>query len=171
MRPNTSQEYCFAEGEIRDFNETEYCLDIPDNIRSAISAAEQLPMMASRRVVRITGVRVSTSANKDTLKEDASRYLPIILSGRRPRRWLFSSPMSSTATARSAAALKENSVAVDFPRLAGGELQKWVRDNLRSIGSEADDQTVRHLIDVTGDDLRRLMNKMKSFRPRPYPVS
>ena len=60
----------FGEGDFRDFNDDSCSLNIPDNIRSALSAANQLPMMAGRRVVRITEVRVSTSANKDTLKED-----------------------------------------------------------------------------------------------------
>src|SRR5678816_352980 len=60
----------FAEGDARDFNETEFSLSIEGNLTAALSAAEQLPMMSSRRVIRITDVRVSATGAKDTLRED-----------------------------------------------------------------------------------------------------
>ena len=52
----------FVEGDARDFNETEFSLTIEGNLTAALSAAEQLPMMSSRRVIRITDVRVTAKS-------------------------------------------------------------------------------------------------------------
>ena len=60
----------FGEEDFRDFNETEFSLAVSDNLQPALAAAEQLPMMAKRRVVRIADVRIGATSNKDTLKED-----------------------------------------------------------------------------------------------------
>ena len=51
----------FAEGDFRDFNETEFSLAVSDNLQPALAAAEQLPMMAQKRVVRICDVRVGAT--------------------------------------------------------------------------------------------------------------
>ncbi len=57
----TIADLAFSEGDFRDFNDDEFSLNTPDNIRSALAAADQLPMMATRRVVKISDVRVSRS--------------------------------------------------------------------------------------------------------------
>ncbi len=46
---------CFGADELREFNEDEYSLNSPEKLRSALAAAEQLSMMASRRVIRGDG--------------------------------------------------------------------------------------------------------------------
>src|SRR4051812_36958277 len=57
----------FVEGDFRDLNETSFSLSTDtDVLRQAVGAAEQLPMMASRRVVRITDVRISATGRGDT---------------------------------------------------------------------------------------------------------
>src|SRR5688500_8923773 len=60
----------FCESDARDFNETEFSLNVEGNLSAALAAAEQLPMMSLRRVIRITDVRVSSTGMKDTLRED-----------------------------------------------------------------------------------------------------
>ena len=47
-------EACFGEGDFRDFNDDAFSLNTPDNIRTALAAADQLPMMAARRAVTVT---------------------------------------------------------------------------------------------------------------------
>ena len=74
----------FGEGDFRDFNDDLFSLNTPDSIRTALASANQLPMMAARRVVRITEVRVSTSSMKDTLKEDAEDVLAAYLTNPSP---------------------------------------------------------------------------------------
>src|SRR5512132_3098536 len=60
----------FTAGEARDFNETVFSLNVEGNLRGALAAAEQLPMMASRRLILVTDVRVATTSARDTLRED-----------------------------------------------------------------------------------------------------
>src|ERR1043166_104237 len=66
----TITDRAFAGDDLRDFNETSFSLNSEGNLRSALSAAEQLPMMASRRVIRITDLRISASGIRDTITED-----------------------------------------------------------------------------------------------------
>ena len=92
---------CFGEGELREFNEDEYSLNTPDNLRSALAAAEQLPMMAAKRVIRVTDVRVAATSNRDSLKEE---FEPILAAYRAtedalPRRARWPSPSSATPLA------------------------------------------------------------------------
>lgn len=159
----------FTEGEMRDFNETEFSLDVSDNIKSALSAAEQLPMMAAKRVVRITDVRVSTSAMKDTLKEDAEPILAEYLKRPSQSTVVIFVADELNGTRKLTKLLTANSVAVDFKRLESGDLNTWVRDHVRDLDSEADDQTIRYLISVAGDDVRRLTNEIEKLSAAVLP--
>src|SRR5437773_10086873 len=69
LAAETIVNYSFAEGNNRDFNETTFSLNNEDNLRAALAAAWQLPMMASRRVVLVTDVRISASGWRDTITE------------------------------------------------------------------------------------------------------
>ncbi len=160
---------CFAEGEMRDFNETEFSLDISDNIKSALSAAEQLPMMAAKRVIRITDVRVSTSAMRDTLKEDAEPILTEYLKNPSPSTVVIFVADELNGTRKLSKLLTSNSLAVEFERLNNDGLQKWASDHLRDLGSEADTQTIRYLVSMAGNDVRRLTNEVEKLSAAALP--
>jgi DNA polymerase-3 subunit delta len=160
---------CFSEGEMRDFNETEFSLDVSDNIKSALSAAEQLPMMAAKRVIRITDVRVSTSAMKDTLKEDAEQILTEYLKRPSQSSVVIFVADELNGTRKLAKLLTGNSVAVEFKRLDDAGLRKWASDHIRDAGSEADEQTIRHLVNMAGDDVRRLTNEIEKLSAAALP--
>jgi hypothetical protein len=72
----------FGSEELRDFNETDFSLNTEGNLASALAAAEQLPMLASRRVIRISDVRVTAGGIRDTLRDDDENLLMSYL--RRP---------------------------------------------------------------------------------------
>ena len=160
---------CFTDGEMRDFNETEFSLDVSDNIRSALSAAEQLPMMAARRVVRITDVRISTSAMKDTLKEDAEQILADYLKNPSQSTVVIFVADELNGTRKLTKLLTANSVAVEFKRLDDEGLRKWASDHIRDAGSEADPQTIRYLVNIAGDDVRRLTNEIEKLSAAALP--
>lgn len=160
---------CFNEGEMRDFNETEFSLDVSDNIKSALSAAEQLPMMAAKRVVRITDVRVSTSAMKDTLKEDAEKILAEYLINPSKSSVVIFVADELNANRKIGKLLRTNTVAVEFERLDNSSLIKWATDHIRDANSDADAQTIRHLVDIAGDDVRRLTNEIEKLSAAALP--
>ena len=160
---------CFGEGDLREFNETEYSLAIADNIKPALAAAEQLPMMAAKRVVRITDVRVAASSNRDTLKEDAEGFVAAYLAKPSESSVVIFVADELNTNRKLGKLLKERSAAVDFARLDDAGLRKWAADQLRDRDAEADQQTLRHLVDVVGDDVRRLTNEVKKLSAAALP--
>src|SRR5438128_2108475 len=68
------------ENSLREFNENEFSLNQSENLSYALASAEQLPMIAKRRVILISDVKVSSSGTKDTLKEDYETLLTSYLS-------------------------------------------------------------------------------------------
>src|SRR6476659_6528531 len=75
LAAKTIADFYFAEGDLRDFNETTFSLTTGDDVQRALAAAEQLPMMAQRRVVKIVDVRISASGYRDTVTEDSEPAL------------------------------------------------------------------------------------------------
>ena len=147
---------CFGEGDFRDFNDDSFSLNIPDNLRNAISAANQLPMMAERRVVKISEVRVATSANKDTLKEEYFDAVAAYLKNPSPSSVVIFVADELNANRKVGKLLKADSGAVEFAPLGDAELVRWARQELRKRNAEMDDRTLRHLLALIGPDVRRL---------------
>src|SRR5438105_14668916 len=79
LAAKTITEFSFAEGDFRDFNETHFSLNREESLQQALAAAEQLPMMASRRVVRITDGKISASGFRDTVREEHEKALAAYL--------------------------------------------------------------------------------------------
>lgn len=159
----------FAEGDFRDFNDNEFSLNDPDNIKSALAAADQLPMMASRRVVKVTDVRVSSSAAKDTLKEDQYDTLSAYFSNPAPASVVIFVADELNGSRRVGKLLRDKTVAVEFPMLEDGELVQWVRGRLKDLGAEIDDRTLRHLVSLTGSDARRLTTELGKLATAALP--
>src|SRR5437764_3503634 len=65
----------FDAGDLRDFNFDEFTLTERQGIGDAIAAAQQLPMMSSKRVVRVDGARVAATSQRDTIREDDEEIL------------------------------------------------------------------------------------------------
>jgi DNA polymerase III subunit delta len=160
---------CFGEGELREFNEDEYSLNAAENLRSALAAAEQLPMMAARRVIRVTDVRVAATANRDSLKEEFEPALAAYLDNPCESSVVIFVADELSGNRRLGKLLKDKTAAVEFARLDDADLRKWVSDHLRSIGAEADAETIRHLVNVAGDDVRRLSNEAEKLAAAAMP--
>lgn len=160
---------CFGERDLREFNETEFSLNTPDNIRSALAAAEQLPMMAAKRFVRVTDVRVAATSNRDTLKEEYAEALAAYLERPSERTVVLFLADELSGNRKLGKLLKEKTAAVEFQRLDAMGLQKWADEHFRELESEADVSVIRHLLALTGDDLRRLSNEVKKLSAAALP--
>lgn len=152
----TIADLSFGKEDFRDFNDDVFSLNTPDNIKNALAAADQLPMMAQRRVVKITEVRVTASANKDTLKEDQFDALASYLANPSPNSVVIVVADELNRSRRVGKLLSEKSVSVEFTPLEDAELVKWANSKLDELGSQMDDRTIRHLIGTIGPDVRRL---------------
>lgn len=160
---------CFGEGDLREFNETEFSLNTPDNLKSALAAAEQLPMMAAKRFVRVTDVRVAATSNRDTLKEEYVDALAAYLEKPSESTVVLFLADELSGNRKLGKLLKDKTAAVEFERLDALGLQKWADDRFRELGSEADVPTIRHLISLVGDDLRRLNNEVNKLSAAALP--
>ena len=159
----TIAEYGFSEGEFRDFNDDVFSLNIPENITTALAAANQLPMMAARRVVRITEVRVSTSSIKDTLKEDAEDVLQSYLANPCPSSIVIFVADELNGSRKLGKLLKSHPAAVEFKRLDSDELRKWAKDVFDKSGVGIDAAALRKLVELVGCDVRRVTTEAQKL--------
>lgn len=169
LAAKTIANLAFAEGDYRDFNEDEFSLNAPDNLRTALAAANQLPMMATRRVIRITEVRVANSSFKDTLKEDYEDSLSAYLSNPSPSSVVIFIADELNGNRKITKLLRSNSVSVEFTPLDDAELRKWASEKITEAGAEIDANTLRYLIDIVGPDVRRLNNEVAKLSTAALP--
>lgn len=165
----TISDKSFSEGELRDFNETEFSLNVEGNLAQAIAAAEQLPMMATRRVIRVTDVKVSPVVARDTIREDDEALLSGYL--RRPADFTVLIFVADEFDKRRKIAklLTDHAVAVDFEDLDDRELAKFARERFDEAGCRIDDRSLRLLISLVGPDVRRLMLEVDKLSTAALP--
>lgn len=145
----------FGKEDFRDFNDDSFTLTVADNIKNALAAADQLPMMAQKRVVKITEVRVGVSANKDTLKEDYFEAVKAYLANPSPSSVVIFVADELNGNRKVGKLLKEHAGAVDFSPLDDKALNEHAR-KLQKNDAEMSEGVLRHLIALVGPDVRRL---------------
>ena len=163
LAAKTIADFVFHDASVRDFNEDEYSLNTPENLSYALASAEQLPMIASRRVIRVCDVRVSSTSTKDTLKEDYEDVLANYLKRPAETSVVIFIADELDKRRRMSRLLIENSVAVEFAALDDGKLKNWAKDKLKESGARADELALNHLIALVGNDVRRLTNEIEKI--------
>jgi len=165
----TIAKLAFGETDFRDFNDDLFSLNTPDNIRTALASANQLPMMAARRVVRITEVRVSTSSMKDTLKEDAEDLLAAYLANPSPTSVVVFVVDELNGTRKLGKMLKNHSAAVEFKSLDSSEIQKWALDVFKKAEVTIEPNAMRKLVEYSGNDVRRIAGEAEKLATASFP--
>lgn len=169
LAARTITERSFAEGDFRDFNDAEFSVGDSDTLQNALAAAEQLPMMARRRVVRITDVRISATGARDTLNEAHEAALLKYLKRPSESTVLIFVADELNGNRRISKILKENSVAVEFTHLSDNELARWARDKIRDAGSDIDERSLRILVSLVGPNVRRLTTEVQKLATAALP--
>lgn len=159
----------FAPGDLRDFNETSFSLNTEENLGRALAAAEQLPMMASRRVVRITDIRISATGFRDTINETHEPLLAAYLSNPSPNTVVILVADELNGVRKMGKFLRSSGAAVEFLRLDDRQLTEWARTQIKDAGVEMDETTLRHLIARVGADVRRLTNELNKLAAASMP--
>jgi DNA polymerase III subunit delta len=144
-----------TDSSLREFNETTFSL-AESKIEHALAAAEQLPMISARRVVKITEVRVSATGAKDTLKEDDETILARYLHRPAESSVVIFVADEIDKRRKISKLLLENTVAVEFTPLSEMELTAWAKGKLKEQNAEIEDRALRHLIGLVGDNLRKI---------------
>lgn len=136
---------------IRDFNEASFSL-LTDSVRSAIAAAEQLPMMSERRVVRVRDFARLRDADEDVLIA--------YLGNPSPSTVMIFTADDLDKRKKSTKALLDACTVVDFSPLKDSEAKAWAKTYLKSLKSAADDQVLSEIINLVGTDIQTLATEL-----------
>jgi DNA polymerase-3 subunit delta len=149
-----------AGASLREFNEMSFSLATTD-VQQAIAAAEQLPMMSARRVVRVTDfgkLREEDEAAllRYTTRPSEASVVIFVADDFDKRRKLSKSLMDAC-------------VSVEFAAMDDAKAQVWARDYLKELKAEADERTLSHVISLVGTGARRLKLELDKLATAALP--
>lgn len=136
---------------IREFNDASFSL-LTDSVRSAIAAAEQLPMMSERRVVRVRDFARLRDADEDVLIGYLSNPSPTTV-------MIFTAD-DLDKRKKSTKALLDACAVVDFSPLKDSEAKTWAKSYLKSLKTAADDPVLSEIVNLVGTDVQTLANEI-----------
>ena len=139
-------ERSFSEGDFRDFKESHFSLNSSDNLENALGVARQLPMMAQRRVVVVTDVRISASGHRDTITDNHEEMLSAYLAAPSPTSSIVFVADELNGVRKMGKFLRANTAAVEFAPLSEQELAAWGRKEFEKAGCEIDEVTLRECV-------------------------
>lgn len=153
----------FAPGDLRDFNETTFTLNTEGNLERALAAARQLPMLAAKRIVLITDLRVSASGFRDTLTEAHEPILSSYLADPSPQTIIIFLADELNGVRKMGRFLRESVAAVEFAPPKDIELRALARKEFETAGVTIDEPTMDHFLSLIGSDVRRMTNEIKKL--------
>jgi DNA polymerase-3 subunit delta len=136
---------------LREFNDSSFNL-LRDSVQAAIAAAEQLPMMSDRRVVRIRDFARLRENDEETL----IRYL----NNPAPSTVMIFIADDLDKRKKATRTLLDNCFVVDFSALKDAEAKAWVKARLKELKVTADDAVLSEIISLVGTDVQTLFNEI-----------
>lgn len=165
----TIADIALAGTALREFNEVAYSLNDADGLAAALAAAEQLPMISERRVVRVDDVRVSSSGKRDTLKEDDEPRLASYISRPCPSSVVIFVADDLDRRRKLAKILLDKAVAVSFEHLNDAELANWARREISARGADIDERALHYFVGLVGNDMQRLETEIGKITTAALP--
>ncbi|HEY0406154.1 MAG TPA: DNA polymerase III subunit delta [Pyrinomonadaceae bacterium] len=153
-------EAALRDAPLREFNESSFSLSSVD-VQQAIAAAEQLPMMTARRVVRVTEFSRLREADEEALARYLARpaesSVVIFIADDLDKRRKLSKQLLDTCAS------------VEFASLGDAELALWAKSRLRELKAETDERALHQLIALVGSDVRTLSNELEKLATAALP--
>lgn len=136
---------------LREFNESSFSL-LTDSALAAIAAAEQLPMMSERRVIRIRDF----AKLRETDEEIIIRYL------NRPADSTVMVFVADELDKRKklTKALLTSCAVVEFPAIKDAEAKVWTRARLKELKTTIDERVLSEVIRLVGTNLQTLSSEL-----------
>ena len=159
----------FQPTDLRDFNYDEFSLNDRQGIGSAIAAAEQLPMMSSKRVVKVSDIRIAATAARDTLRESDEELLARYLGNPSDSTVLILVVDELNGNRKLTKLLKKHVVTVEFNKLEQTDLLAWIGRTAQELDTQFDDRAIKHLIELVGPNLQRLNNEIAKLSAAALP--
>lgn len=139
---------------LREFNEHSFNL-LSGDVHEALAAAEQLPLMSERRVVRITEFGKLREADEEVLikyvSNPAESSVVIFIADEPDKR------------KRLIKTLLEGCVAVEFAALKDGEAKRWVRERLEELNLSAEPAVVDEFVTLVGSNMQTLNSELEKL--------
>jgi DNA polymerase III subunit delta len=162
LAAKTITEKILQDSPLREFNETEFSLNDTEFLH-AIASAEQLPMISSRRVVKITEINKLKESDEDALARYVTRpaesSVVIFVADDLDKRRRF------------AKILLENCVSVEFTNLSDMELIAWANGRLKELNVQADEKALRQIVALVGNNVLKLTNEIEKLATAALPDS
>jgi DNA polymerase-3 subunit delta len=136
---------------LREFNESSFSL-LTDSAMAAIAAAEQLPMMSERRVVRIKDFAKLRETDEEIIIRYLSRPVPSTV-------MLFVADDLDKRKKLTKALLTSCAV-VEFPAVKDAEAKAWARTRLKELKTIADDRVLSKIVSLVGTNLQALRSEL-----------
>jgi DNA polymerase-3 subunit delta len=136
---------------LREFNESSFSL-LTDPALAAVAAAEQLPMMSERRVIRIRDF----AKLRETDEEIIIRYL------NRPADSTVMVFVADDLDKRKklTKALLSSCAVVEFPAVKDAEAKVWARARLKELKTMIDERVLSEVIMLVGTNLQTLSSEL-----------
>ena len=144
---------------LREFNDSTFSLRTGD-VRSAIAAAEQLPMMSPRRVVQIKDLAKLDEANEEILLDYINRPVETSVV-------IFNT--DDTDKRKKFAKKLMQGAAFEFPPLNNAELTAWAKSYLTELKAEAVPAVLSRIIELVGSNVRMLSNELNKLATAALP--
>lgn len=144
---------------LREFNDLSISLADGD-ARPAVAEAEQLPLMSSRRVIRVTDFNKLDEDNEAFLLRYVERPVEtsvvIFVTDDIDKRKKFAKTLMKGA-------------AFEFVPLNDGELTAWARTHLKELEAEVETDVLRRIVELVGSDVRTLSNELNKLSAAALP--
>jgi DNA polymerase-3 subunit delta len=144
---------------LREFNDSSFNL-FSNDVRDAIAAAEQLPMMSERRVVSLRNFAKLREADEELLLAYLDRPVEttvmIFIGDDIDKRKKFGKKLMAGA-------------AYEFAPLSPKDLPAWIKAHLKTLNADIDPEAGRRLIEVVASDLFTLTNELNKLATAALP--
>lgn len=162
LAAKTIADLVLSDSSLREFNEIEHSLN-DSKLNYALSDAEQMPMIASKRVIKITNIVISATGKKENIKEEDEEILDRYLNRPAETSVVIFVADDFDKRRKVAKLLLEKTVAVEFSALNDNELIAWAKNKVKELNSEIEEKAVRHVVGLVGNNVRRLTNEIEKL--------
>ena len=139
---------------LREFNESSFSL-LSDHAVSAIAAAEQLPMMSERRVVRIRDFAKLREADEETiiryLERPVDSTVMIFVADDLDKRKKLTKSLLGSCTV------------VEFAEVKDAEAKAWAKGRLKELKTTVDDRVLTDIVRLVGCSLQTLNSELEKL--------
>ena len=144
---------------LREFNDSSVNLT-SESAPDAIAIAEQLPMMSSRRVVRIKNLARLREPDEEVLLKYLDRPVETSVV-------IFTS--EDVDKRKKLARRLMSGTAFEFQHLKAPELQAWIRSHLKKLNIEIEPPAMQRVLDMVSSYLYTLSNELNKFAAAALP--